>query len=68
MKIVVAPNAVLRQKCQPVSAAELPKLAKLARQMAKLMYQSTGCGLAAPQVGIAKCLVVLDTNIPEDGE
>jgi peptide deformylase len=61
MKIVVAPDPVLRTKCQPVLPEELPKLAKKAEQMAKLMYKAEGCGLAAPQVGIAKRLIVVDT-------
>jgi peptide deformylase len=37
--------------------------------MAKLMYKSQGCGLAAPQVGISKRLIVIDVTPPdEDGE
>ncbi|MDR3136659.1 MAG: peptide deformylase [Coriobacteriales bacterium] len=66
MKIIVAPHPVLRQKCQPIEPAELPKLAKTAHQMARLMYKSAGCGLAAPQIGINKRLVVVDTTVPEE--
>jgi peptide deformylase len=58
----------LRTKCQPVLPEELPALANAAQQMANLMYKSQGCGLAAPQVGIAKQLIVVDTTQPEDGE
>ena len=43
-------------------------MAKLAKKMAKLMYKSCGCGLAAPQVGVSKQLIVLDTAVPEEGE
>jgi peptide deformylase len=36
--------------------------------MAKLMYKSQGCGIAAPQVGIGKRLIVVDVTPPdEDG-
>lgn len=68
MKIVLSPDPILRQKCEPVSKDELAKMAKLAAKMAKLMYKSDGCGIAAPQVGVAKQLIVLDTSKQEEGE
>jgi len=40
-----------------------PRLEKMLDEMAATMYAANGVGLAAPQVGISKCLVVLD-----DGE
>ena len=67
--IVLAPNPVLREKAEPVAEQELKKYRSIAKQMAKLMYQSQGCGLAAPQVGIGKRLIVVDVTPPdEDGE
>jgi len=36
--------------------------------MAKLMYASKGCGLAAPQVGIPQRLIVIDCTVLEEGE
>ncbi|MDR3307692.1 MAG: peptide deformylase [Coriobacteriales bacterium] len=68
MRIYVAPDPVLRATCEPVDPAELKKLKTTARQMAKLMYKSDGCGIAAPQVGIAKRLIVVDTNLEEDAK
>jgi peptide deformylase len=69
MRIFVAPNPVLREKSEPVVPAEMKRLRQTAEQMAKLMYKSQGCGLAAPQVGISKCLIVVDVTPPdEDGE
>jgi len=68
MKIITAPNPVLRQKCEPVSVEELPRMVKIAQKMAKLMYQAEGCGIAAPQVGVAKQIIVLDTVMPAEGE
>ena len=68
MKIVISPDPVLRQKCEPVSNEELPQITELAAKMAKLMYKAQGCGLAAPQVGVAKQLIVLDTAFVEEGE
>lgn len=43
-------------------------MAKLAAEMARLMYESDGCGLAAPQVGVLKQLLVIDTSVPEEGK
>lgn len=69
MKIILSPDKVLRQKCEPISPEELPEIAKLARKMAKIMYKYDGCGLAGPQVGIHKQIIVIDTTLPpEEGE
>jgi peptide deformylase len=37
-----------------------PELQKLAKDMFKLMYASNGVGLAAPQVGVNKRLMVFN--------
>ena len=37
-------------------------LKRLAKQMAHVMYKNAGCGLAAPQVGVLKRLVVIDCD------
>ncbi|MDR1014104.1 MAG: peptide deformylase [Coriobacteriales bacterium] len=66
MRILVAPHPALRETCQPVAPDEIKKLRSTVKQMAKLMYRSQGCGLAAPQVGIAKRLVVIDVTKPDD--
>jgi peptide deformylase len=62
MRIVTAPNPVLRAKAESVAPEEIRKLRSTAKQMAKLMYKSQGCGLAAPQVGLSKRLIVVDTE------
>ncbi len=67
MYIVIAPDPVLRTKCEPVDSSEIKKIKSTARQMAKLMYKNQGCGLAAPQVGISKRLIVVDCD-QEDGK
>jgi peptide deformylase len=69
MHIVVAPHPVLREKSEPVAPEEVKKFRSTVKQMAKLMYKSQGCGIAAPQVGIGKRLIVIDITPPdEDGE
>lgn len=56
--IVKIPEPVLRQK-----ALEIPKITKktvmLMDQMARMMRQANGVGLAAPQVGILQRLIVI---------
>ena len=68
MRIILAPNPILREKCEPINPAQIADLKTTALQMAELMYASEGCGLAAPQVGISKRLIVVDvTPLDEDG-
>lgn len=62
MQILYAPNPVLRQQCEDVAIADEPDLERTMRQMAELMYDAYGCGLAAPQVGISKKMVVVDCD------
>lgn len=66
ISIVLSPNPVLNQMCEPCDLGD-KSLRKLAKQMARLMYKNDGCGLAAPQVGVTKRLVVIDCD-QEDGE
>ncbi|MCL1879510.1 MAG: peptide deformylase [Actinomycetia bacterium] len=62
MRIIVAPDPVLKKVAEPVELAELSRLRSTAAKMAKLMYSSQGCGLAAPQVGLSKRIIVVDAE------
>lgn len=69
MKLVLSPDPVLRQICDEVDvgdSAELHAVEKQAATMLKIMYKNHGCGLAAPQVGIAQRFFVVD--VEWDGE
>jgi peptide deformylase len=66
VRIVTSPDPILRKKCEPVELSELKKIKATAKQMAKLMYKTNGCGLAAPQIGLSKQLIVIDTNVADD--
>ena len=65
MKIVLSPDPTLRQVCSPADPTD-KGLKHLASQMGKTMYKNNGCGLAAPQVGVLKRIIVIDCNAEED--
>ncbi len=50
---------VLRKRCKPVKEIT-PNVIILLEDMAETMYEASGVGLAAPQVGILKRVVIID--------
>ncbi len=50
---------VLRKICKPVKEIT-PNVLTLLEDMAETMYEASGVGLAAPQVGILKRIVIID--------
>ena len=67
LKIIEYPDMLLREKSQPVEQVD-SAVAELLRQMLQKMYDTHGVGLAAPQVGILKRLVVIDVGSKEGQE
>ena len=65
LKIYRSPDPVLRQVCEPIESGDT-SIRKLAKQMAKAMYKNSGVGLAAPQVGVTKRLIVIDVDWDPD--
>jgi len=65
LDIIVAPDPRLKVKCKPVARVDA-KVARLMDNMLETMYGAPGIGLAAPQVGIAQRVIVLD--IAKEGE
>lgn len=65
LPIVLSPDPGLREICEPCKLPD-KSLVKLSKQMFKTMYENNGCGLAAPQVGINKRMVVIDC-LDEEG-
>lgn len=59
--IVTVGDAVLNKKCRPVTVFD-ERLAQLIDDMAETMKNANGVGLAAPQVGILRRVVVVDTG------
>ena len=58
MKIITYPNKILSQIAEPVQPQEMDGAKTLAELMSLTMSQHGGFGLAAPQVGISKRLIV----------
>lgn len=63
--IVKDPDPILRKKSKTVTKFNA-NLHKLLDDMAETMYDAQGVGLAAPQIGILKRAIVIDTQ-EEDG-
>ena len=57
-------DEVLRKVCRPVEEIT-PRILTLLDDMAETMRAADGCGLAAPQVGILRRIVVIEV---EEGE
>lgn len=60
-EILTYPNPILREVSKPVTEFNAD-LKKLAHDMLETMYDANGIGLAAPQVGELKRLLVIDTR------
>lgn len=54
-------DPVLTKKCRPVEEMT-PRILELTEDMLDTMYEEMGVGLAAPQVGILKRIVVIDVG------
>ena len=61
LKIVKIGDETLRKVCRPVDAIT-PRILTLLDDMAETMRAADGCGLAAPQVGVLRRIVVIETE------
>ena len=52
-------DQVLEKKCREIKEVT-PRILELIEDMKETMYDANGVGLAAPQVGVLKRLVVID--------
>ena len=65
LPIITAPDPRLKVKAKRVVAVDA-KVRRLMDDMLETMYRAIGIGLAAPQVGVAQRVLVLD--VARDGE
>jgi len=67
MEIVTYPDPVLKRKALTVENID-GEIQSLIDNMSTLMYQSSGIGLAANQVGVEKRIFVFDIDYKEKGK
>lgn len=67
LPILVAPDPVLKQVAKPVAAVD-DAVRRLMDDMLETMYAAPGIGLAAPQVGVSKRVLVIDISRGETNE
>jgi peptide deformylase len=65
LKIVKYPDPVLARPGEPVTEFDA-ELRKLVADMFETMYAGQGVGLAAPQVGLSKRIVVIDLTVGKE--
>ncbi len=65
LTIITAPDPRLKIKARPVAAVDT-KVRRLMDDMLETMHRAIGIGLAAPQVGVASRVIVVD--VAREGE
>src|SRR5512144_260212 len=65
LSIIVAPDPRLKKPARPVGTVN-SGVRRLMDDMLDLMHRSNGIGLAAPQVGVLKRVIVVDVSLPEE--
>lgn len=61
LEIVKYPDPVLKKKAAPVEKVDR-EIGRLIEEMFETMYAAPGVGLAAPQIGISKRILVIDVG------
>jgi peptide deformylase len=67
LPIITIPDPLLRKKAARIERVDAGLL-KLAESMLATMYDAPGIGLAAPQVGILRRLIVMDPSRDEEAK
>ena len=65
-EIVLSPDPRLSQECAPIETID-DEVRLLAKRMLKVMYAADGCGLAGPQIGEMRQIVVIDVDYAGKG-
>ena len=65
LKIVKYPDPILARPGEPVTEFN-EELRQLIADMFESMYAGQGIGLAAPQVGVSKRIVVIDLSVGKE--
>ena len=65
LPIITAPDPRLKRVCEPVQKVDA-EVRRLMDDMLETMYKAPGIGLAAPQVGVLKRVIVVDIAREDD--
>lgn len=65
LSIIVAPDPRLKQRAAPVARVDR-EIRALMDAMLEAMHGANGIGLAAPQVGVLKRVIVVDISQPDE--
>jgi peptide deformylase len=65
-KILKYGEPILERAAEPVTEFDSAELTDLIADMWETMYASKGVGLAAPQIGVAQRISVIDISVGED--
>ena len=65
--ILIWPDPLLKQQALPVDKVD-DGIRRLLDDMSETMYAADGVGLAAPQVGVLKRCIVIDTSPRQEGQ
>jgi peptide deformylase len=66
LRLRIMGDEILRGKAKPIESFDA-ELTKLGQKMSEVMYEANGVGLAAPQVGLLKRIIVVDVEYKEKG-
>ncbi|MFV1849732.1 MAG: peptide deformylase [Porticoccaceae bacterium] len=64
-EILIVPDPRLKKECEPVAEVN-DEIRELLDDMLETMYAAPGIGLAAPQIGVMKRVVVMDVSDDKD--
>ncbi|MBR6346444.1 MAG: peptide deformylase [Bacteroidales bacterium] len=59
-------SEVLRRECDDIDTANPEEIAALVRDLKDTLASADGCGLAAPQIGVSKRVVIVDGDVVAD--
>lgn len=66
-EVLIYPDPILKQKARPVALVD-DAARELIKDMVDTMYAEEGIGLAAPQIGELRRIIVIDTSPKQEGE
>jgi len=66
-EILIIGDPILTKKAEPVAVVD-EETVRLARDMVETVHAAPGVGLAAPQVGVGKRVIVVDLSVGESEE